>query len=231
MELNDILIYSVGFTAQILFFARTIVQWFKSEHEGKVYSPTLFWKISLMGSILMLTYGILRQDAAILIGQILVYFIYIRNIQLKNDWRSMSVGLRIFILATPVVVLSYLFFGTSYSLSTFFKNDNNPLLLMIWGITAQVVFISRFFYQWIYSENRKESILPVGFWVISICGSTMNFIYGVFRLDPVLLAAHSFGMFVYLRNILIHYNKKSLFSRLNMPVINQLIARISGKIK
>jgi len=67
--------------------------------------------------------------------------------------------------------------------------------------------------------------------MISICGSAMNFIYGVFRLDPVLMAAHSLGMFVYLRNILIHYNKRSLFSRLNIPVLNKLIAFVSGKIK
>ena len=102
---------------------------------------------------------------------------------------------------------------------------------MFWGIAAQIVFISRFFYQWIYSENRKESILPLGFWVISIVGSAMNFIYGIFRLDPVLLAAHSLGMFIYLRNILIHYNKKGLFSQLNIPVLNKLITFVSGKIK
>ena len=224
-------IYSIGFAAQILFFARTIVQWFKSEHEGKVLSPTLFWKISLLASILMLTYGILRNDAAILIGQLLVYSIYIRNIQLKKDWKSMSYILRIVILLTPIIILGYLFFGTKYSLATFFNNENNPPLLMFWGIAAQIVFISRFFYQWIYSENRKESILPLGFWIISIVGSAMNFIYGVFRLDPVLLAAHSLGMFIYLRNILIHYNKKGLFSQLNIPALNKLIAFVSGKIK
>lgn len=124
--MKDYLIYAVGFTAQILFFARTIVQWFKSEHEGKVLSPTIFWKISLLASILMLVYGILRNDAAILIGQILVYFIYIRNIQLKNDWKSMSIVTRMVILVSPVAILGYLFFGTDYSLATFFKNENNP---------------------------------------------------------------------------------------------------------
>lgn len=229
--MEQYLIYAIGFTAQILFFGRTIVQWFKSEHEGKVLSPTLFWKISLIASILMLTYGILRNDAAILIGQLLVYFIYIRNIQLKKDWKPMPLGLRLVMLLTPVGILAYLFFGTDYSLANFFYNENNPPLLMFWGITAQIVFISRFFYQWIYSENRKESILPLGYWLISIVGSAMNFIYGIFRLDPVLLAAHSLGMFVYIRNILIYYNKRGLFDRLNIPILNKLIAVISGKIK
>ena len=225
------LIYSTGFVAQILFFGRTIIQWFKSEQEGRILSPTIFWKISLVASILMLIYGILRNDAAILTGQILVYFIYVRNIQLKDEWKSMSLIYRIVILLTPVIILGYLFFGTSYTLSTFFKNEDNPPLLMIWGIIAQIIFISRFFYQWIYSENKRESILPVGFWVISIAGSAMNFIYGIFRLDPVLLTAHSFGMFIYIRNILIHYNKRSLFRRLNIPALDKLIAFVSGRIK
>ena len=229
--MQDYLIYSIGFLAQFLFFGRTIVQWFKSEHEGKVLSPSLFWKLSLVASILMLVYGILRNDAAILIGQLLVYFIYIRNLQLKGAWKEMKLPVRIVITAMPLIILSYLFFGTNYTPDTFFKNENNPLMLMIWGIAAQIVFISRFFYQWIYSENRKESLLPIGFWIISIVGSAMNFIYAIYRLDPVLFAAHSLGMFIYLRNILIHLNKKSLFDKINLPIINRLIAFISGKIK
>lgn len=229
--MHNYLIYGIGFFSQFLFFGRNIVQWFKSEHEGEVLSPSLFWKISLIASIMMLTYGILRQDAAILIGQLLVYFIYVRNLQLKRVWKPMNLFLRIFIIATPFLILGYLFFGTNYTLNTFLKNENNPLLLMIWGITAQLVFISRFFYQWIYSENRKESLLPMGFWVISVCGAIMNLIYGLFRLDPVLIAAHSMGMFIYLRNILIHLNKRSLFQRIDIPAVNKVIALISGKIK
>lgn len=228
--MNQLVVFSIGLLAQALFFARTIIQWFKSEHEGKVHSPTLFWKISLLGSVLMLIYGILRQDAAILLGQILVYFIYIRNIQLKGDWKPMNLVLRLVMLLTPVAILLYLFFGTSYTLSTFFKNDNNPVLLMMWGIAAQLVFITRFFYQWIYSENKGESVLPLGFWLFSICGSVMILIYGFFRFDLVLVGSHGFGMFVYLRNVLIHYNKKSLFSNSRSPFINKLIAWVSNKI-
>lgn len=228
--MNQLLVVSIGLFAQALFFARTIIQWFKSEHEGKVHSPTLFWKISLLGSTLMLIYGILRQDAAIMLGQLLVYFIYIRNIQLKGDWKPMNLPTRLLMLLAPVAILAYLFFGTGYTLGTLFKNDNNPLLLMVWGIIAQLVFITRFFYQWIYSENKGESVLPLGFWVFSICGSVMIVIYGVFRLDVVLVASHGFGMFVYLRNVLIHFNKKSLFANSHSPLLNKLMAWVSGKI-
>lgn len=229
--MKDILIYGIGFLAQFLFMGRTIVQWFKSEQEGKILSPSLFWKLSLVASMTMLTYGILRNDPAILIGQMLVYFIYVRNLYLKGAWQSINFIFKLFILVLPLLILSHLFFATSYTLNTFFKNEDIAFWLMFWGITAQIVFISRFFYQWIYSENQKESMLPLSFWIISICGSAMNFIYAIYRLDPVLFAAHSLGMFIYLRNILIHFNKKSLFGRVNIPVANKLIAYISGKIK
>ncbi|HBL75964.1 MAG: hypothetical protein A2W90_11145 [Bacteroidetes bacterium GWF2_42_66] len=226
-----ILIYGIGFLAQILFFARTIAQWVKSEHEGRVISPNLFWQISLAGSVCMLIYGILRDDAAIVIGQMLVYFIYIRNLQLKNAWNTMPLILRIVIFLTPPVILFFLFTQTDYTIDTFLKNEDNPLFLMIWGIAAQIVFISRFFYQWLYSENRNESLLPMGFWIISIIGSSMNFTYAIFRLDPVLFAAHTLSMVIYLRNILILLNKKSLFSKINIPFVNRLIHTISKRIK
>ena len=229
--MEHLLIFGIGFAAKVLFFARTVAQWFKSEHEGKVTSPNIFWQISLAGSILMLTYGILRDDAAIVIGQVLVYYIYIRNLQFKEAWKPMPLLLRIIIVLTPPVILFFLFTKTSYTIDTFLKNENVPLFLMIWGITAQIVFISRFFYQWVYSENRNESLLPMGFWIISIGGSAMNFIYAIFRLDPVLFAAHSLSMVIYIRNILILLNKKSIFSKIDIPFVNKLIHLVSKRIK
>lgn len=222
--------YTIGLIAQMLFFARTLCQWFKSEHEGRVLSLTIFWKLSLLASVLMLAYGILRKDAAILLGQLLVYYIYVRNIHLKQEWLPMNQLLRQGILLCPVILLLVLFLSTDYSLSTFFRNEDNPFLLMLWGIAAQLIFISRFLYQWIYSENKKESLLPAGFWIISICGSAMTFVYAIFRLDPVLLLAHSLSLFIYLRNIIIHYHGRGLFRQLRVPVLNRLIIFLSGKI-
>lgn len=229
--MENILIYGIGFLSQVLFFLRTITQWFKSEDEGKVVSPNIFWQISLVASILMLAYGILRDDAAIVSGQILVYFIYIRNLQLKNAWKPIPLILKVIIFLTPPVILFLLFTETDYTIDTFLQNDKNPLGLMIWGIAAQLIFISRFFYQWLYSENRNDSILPVGFWVISIVGSSMNFIYAIFRLDPVLFAAHTLSMFIYLQNILIWKNKQSIFNVYKIPLLGKLISLVSKKIK
>ena len=211
--MNDYLIYALGFTAQILFFARSIVQWFQSEKEGKIISPVIYWQISLIGSIVMLIYGLFRNDFSIVLGQFIVYFIYIRNLQLKKVWGKMMLFSRALVVILPVFCIVWLAFGKSYNINTILKNEDVPLWLMIWGSAGQVIFTFRFFYQWIYSENRKDSLLPVGFWIISTIGSLMIFAYSIYRVDPVLFAAHSLGLFLYIRNILIHYGKKTIFRK------------------
>ncbi len=230
--MNAYFIFGLGFFAQMLFFTRTIVQWFKSEKEGEVISPVIYWQISLFASILMLVYGILRNDFSIILGQAIVYIIYIRNLQLKNAWKKMFLLSRILAVVIPLGVLFWLIFSNSYNFSTILKNEDVSTLLLIWGTAGQLIFTFRFIYQWIYSETRKDSFLPLGFWIISLVGSLMIFVYSIYRLDPVLFVSHSLGLFVYFRNILLHYGKESLFSKLaGVPLLNKIINKVSDKIK
>ncbi len=230
--MNILLIYALGFLSQVLFFARNIAQWFLSEKKGEVVSPAIYWQISLVASILMLTYGILRSDFAIVLGQIIVYLIYIRNLQLKKVWHRMHIISRMLAIATPLVYLGWLFWGTSYNFNSILNNADIPVLLMIWGSAGQIIFTFRFIYQWIYSEKRNDSFLPIGFWIISTIGSLMIFAYAIYRLDPVLFAAHSLGLFIYIRNILLHMGKTSLFVKLEKtPFMSKLTQKISERIK
>ena len=198
------IIYAIGFSAQVLFFNRTLVQWFFSEREGRVVSPILYWQFSLYASILMLLYGVFRQDLAICIGQLLVYAIYIRNLQLKGAWQIMSSLSRLFIVLLPFSVLALFLHQEQDLLLQLFNNDDIPVLWLWWGTTAQIFFTFRFIYQWMVSERKKSSELPLGFWIISASGSVMILIYGLYRLDPVLVAAHGIGILLYARNIHIH---------------------------
>jgi lipid-A-disaccharide synthase-like uncharacterized protein len=230
--MNNYLVIAFGFLAQFLFFARTIAQWFKSEQKGEVISPVIYWQISLLASILMLTYGIFRNDFPIVLGQVLVYSVYVRNLQLKNAWKTMHWLTRSLAIVIPVIYLGWLIFGKNHNFSSILKNDTVSLFLLIWGSAGQVIFNSRFFYQWIYSEYRNDSVLPLGFWIISTVGSLMIFIYSIPRLDPVLFVSHSLGLFMYSRNILLHYGRNSLFSKLSKkPFLHQIITKVSDKIK
>lgn len=69
------------------------------------------------------------------------------------------------------------------------------------GLVGQLVFTGRFVLQWLYSEYRKRSMIPVGFWYLSILGSALLLAYAIYREDLVFIVGQSFGFVVYLRNL------------------------------
>jgi len=194
-------IYAIGFLAQALFSARLLVQWIKSEKAGLSLSPAIFWQLSILASWLLFVYGLLRNDFAIILGQIIAYSIYIRNLQLQNQWKKLPVITRIIALATPFVAILLMSSNWDLHYLKLFNNTDIPIALMIWGIIGQVTFTFRFVYQWIYSEKKGQSCLPIGFWIISILGSIMILSYAIYRIDPVLFIGQGFGIVVYARNI------------------------------
>src|SRR5262249_62237785 len=53
------------------------------------------------------------------------------------------------------------------------------------GLGAQAFFSMRFVVQWIISERRKASVMPLAFWLFSVCGGLMLLTYAIHRPDPV----------------------------------------------
>lgn len=196
-------VYVIGFSAQILFSARLLVQWIQSEKVKKVLTPTLFWELSLMASFLMFLYGLLRDDFVIMLGQSITYFIYIRNMQLQGTWTKLHKAIQILLWVFPFLIIYYFYNNNKIDIDLLFKNENIPFSLLVWGSAGQILFTFRFIYQWIYSERQKESHLPFGFWLISLVGSFMLISYAIFRKDPVLLLGQGFGFVIYSRNIII----------------------------
>lgn len=196
-------ILAIGFLAQSLFFARFLIQWILSEKAKKVLSPAIFWQLSLIASFLLFVYGWLRDDFAILCGQLFSYYIYIWNLKIQNNWQKLPRLLRVIFILTPIIATSWLVSDWQNSINRLFYNEIIPNWLLIWGTTGQLIFALRFIYQWIYSCKRKESLLPAGFWIISIAGAILILTYAVFRKDPVLIIGQGTGLFVYARNLFI----------------------------
>ena len=82
------------------------------------------------------------------------------------------------------------------------------IIFLIIGFVGQFIFASRFIVQWIYSEKRGESSIPIIFWYLSIVGGLSLLIYAIFRKDPVIILGQSFGILVYTRNLILIYRKK-----------------------
>lgn len=201
MSRFDLGVYTLGLVAQGLFSARILVQWIKSERAGEVLSPTSFWTFSLLASFLLMLYGVLRNDLVIIGGQIISYFIYMRNLQFKNAWTTLPGWVRWSSVLFPGMAIGWLLFGDVYSLEYIWEHSKISGALVAWGGAGQMIFTMRFVYQWYYSELARKSVLPNGFWVISLVGSLMIVTYAVLRLDPVLLLGQVVGVVAYSRNL------------------------------
>ncbi|HAM85235.1 lauroyl acyltransferase [Butyricimonas virosa] len=195
------MIYVIGFLAQVFFSARILLQWILSERAKKVISPAIFWQLSIVGSYLLFVYGWLRDDFAIILGQIISYYIYIWNLDKKHQWKKLPFIIRTLLLLTPVAAILYMLKDASAFVDQFFRNEKIPLWLLIYGSMGQIIFTLRFVYQWIYSKRKDESLLPIGFWVISLLGALIIVSYAIYRRDPVLILGQSTGLIAYSRNI------------------------------
>ncbi len=83
--------------------------------------------------------------------------------------------------------------------------------LMAWqvlGFVGQGVFTARFLVQWIASEKKRDSVVPVAFWWLSLQGGLLLLIYAIHRRDPVFIVGQSMGMVVYVRNLMLVAKRK-----------------------
>ena len=205
--MNSWWVLALGFLAQGLFSARILVQWIMSEKAKKVVSPTIFWVISLVASYIFFIYGWLRQDFAIMLGQVISYYIYIWNIGQKGAWKKVPEFFRklllIILIFTPIAGIAFMVKDWQMVFETLLKNDNIPMGLVIFGSIGQIIFTFRFVYQWIYSSKKQESMLPSGFWIISRIGSFTIISYAIVRSDYVLILGQSVGFVSYIRNLML----------------------------
>lgn len=198
------MLYVIGFLAQVFFSARILLQWILSERAKRVVSPSIFWILSLAGSYLLFIYGWMRDDFAIVLGQVIAYYIYIWNLRIKGIWGRVPELVRILLVLTPAVAVGFAVAHADTFIHDFFRNERVPLWLLLFGSAGQIIFTLRFVYQYVYSRRRGESVLPVGFWIISLTGSAVIVAYGIVRLDPVLILGQSVGFVAYSRNIWIY---------------------------
>jgi lipid-A-disaccharide synthase-like uncharacterized protein len=76
------------------------------------------------------------------------------------------------------------------------------------GFAGQAVFTGRFLIQWLASERKGESIVPVAFWYMSLLGGGLLLSYALYKTDPVFILGQLFGVIVYSRNLALIYRKR-----------------------
>ena len=62
---------------------------------------------------------------------------------------------------------------------------------LIIGFVGQALFSVRFLLQWIASERKGESVVPVLFWYFSLAGGLTLLAYAIYKQDPVFILGQS----------------------------------------
>ena len=78
-------------------------------------------------------------------------------------------------------------------------------LWLIVGLAGQAIFGGRFIVQWIASERRRESHVPIVFWYMSLVGGVVTLAYAIHKKDPVFIIGQGSGVVVYIRNLMLIY--------------------------
>jgi lipid-A-disaccharide synthase-like uncharacterized protein len=75
-----------------------------------------------------------------------------------------------------------------------------------WELTAfvgEAMFGGRFILQWLVSEYKKESHIPIAFWYMSIIGTVILLAYSIHIEKPVLILAFTLQIGIYARNLVL----------------------------
>ncbi len=87
-------------------------------------------------------------------------------------------------------------------------NEAIPTLFLIIGFTGQALFSMRFIVQWLVSEKKRQSVIPMAFWYFSVGGGLILLTYAILRRDPVFILGQAGGLVVYTRNLMLIRNKR-----------------------
>lgn len=85
--------------------------------------------------------------------------------------------------------------------------SNTEIFWLAIGFSGQALFTARFLVQWLASEKKGESVMPMTFWYFSMVGGWLLLAYAIYRKDPVIITGQAFGSIVYGRNLMLIYRK------------------------
>ena len=187
-----------------IYGTRIVVQWYISEKSKRVESPGIYWILSSIGAVVLYIYGWLRKDFSIIFGESLSYYIYMWNISALGLYKKVPKAIIILQALFPVAIIALIAQDWDTFMETFLLNADVPPRLLAFGMLGQFTFEIRSLYQLVYSIHKKESVLPLGHWLLAVAGGLMIIAYGIIRHDWVLVIGQ-FSIFFSIRNIMLWF--------------------------
>lgn len=204
---SPVWVYLLGLAGMGIYGTRIVVQWYMSERSHRVETPEIYWVMSSIGAVVLYIYGWLRKDFSIIFGESLSYYIYMWNMSIMGLYKKVPKVVIVVQALFPVVILALISHDLPTFVDSFLHNKDVPPKLLWFGIAGQFTYEIRSVYQLVYSMRRRESVLPLGHWLLAVAGSVMIIAYGLIRHDWVLVIGQ-FAVFFSIRNIMIYFSYK-----------------------
>lgn len=201
------ILYPLGFLSSAAFGARILIQWLKSEVNGKSVTPRIFWVLSFTGNILLLIHSLIQAQYHVYIIQACNAVISWRNINLMQHMENRySTRSTVAILGAAAAFSTLLYLpingGIWFGLPSM---EPIPSFWHMIGFAGLILFASRFWLQWWSAEKKQTSNLGLVFWWASLIGDLLTIVY-FFRIkDPVNLIGPVLGLIPYIRNLMLLY--------------------------
>jgi lipid-A-disaccharide synthase-like uncharacterized protein len=189
-----------GLFGNLLFTGRVFVQWLASERQGKSVVPVSFWWLSFIATVIMLIYAYAQRQIPYILSLSVALVPYTRNLVIyyRPDRPARPYGIILAIGAllgcVPIAVAWQE--GTLHNGWFYF------------GLVGNAIFGARFFVQWVQSEKRRQSVMSVEFWYVSLIGSILVLIYSLVIRDFVFIFGFAFNIVPYVRNIQLIYRRR-----------------------
>ena len=95
------------------------------------------------------------------------------------------------------------------------------------GLVGGLLFYGRFYVQWIASERRRMSVMPIAFWYMSSVGSLILLAFAVLTQSPVGALGHNLNIIIYSRNLVHIWRAKGTLSPRRHFLIHLSVALIA----
>ena len=181
------LLLATGYVGQALFAGRVVYQWAASERAGRVVIPRGYWGMSLLGSALVLAYGVGRHNLvfvmSVLPGTVIAYL----NLRIREKARKRELFPWAVALIAVVVWAAW-------------KQPRvGEGVWAVIGLVGSLLWGLRHVFQWWVSQRRGAPTLPASFYLLSLAGSLFLLVYAIRHVDPVMILGYAFNSVPYIR--------------------------------
>lgn len=218
------LLYPLGYLASLAFGARFFLQWMNSELQQKSVVTHSFWRLSLIGNLMLMIHSFIQLQYHVCIIQAGNALISWRNLNLMNEKKvQISFEMMKRLIFGSLVLVTFGFVIQGYILNggeiTWFRlplaEEKIEKVNFLWhfiGFLGLFLFSSRFWIQWLDAEKTGKSTLSPTFWWLSLIGGVLTLFYFLRIHDPVNVIGPAFGLIPYIRNLILIQKSKEFKS-------------------